>query len=45
MLLIIGDSEMIDVDWRKFIFWFFVRMSESDVVGAEANIMRRRGTF
>ena len=40
MLLIIGDSEMIDVDWRKFIFWFFVRMSDG-VVGAEANTMRR----
>ena len=40
MLVIIDDIEMIDVDWRKFIFWFFLRMSD-DVVGDEVNIMRR----
>ena len=35
ILVIIGDNEMVDVDLRKLIFYFFIRMSD-DGVGVEA---------
>ena len=34
-MVIIGDNEMVDVDLRKLIFCFFIRMS-NDGVGVEA---------
>ena len=33
--MIIGDSEMVDVDLRKLIFCFFIKISD-DGVGVEA---------
>ena len=41
ILVIIGDNKMVDVDLRKLIFCFLIRMSD-DGVGFKHIIMRRR---
>ena len=35
-----GNSKRVDVDMRKLVFYFVIRMSD-DGVGTEADIMRR----
>ena len=41
MLVIIGDSEMVDVNMRKALVFCFVIRMRDDGVGAEEIIMRR----